>query len=193
MPVGKEVQVVIVAQGQEVTKSVTLGRLEDGEKAMAKADDTSNADQTPAVAKRARPQLSPINDDARKTFKLKDGVKGVVVSGVEPNSPAARQGPAPRRRDRGGQSAGGREPADVAKAIAALEERGQEVGPAAGRQRRRRRALRRAGAELTRGAKRRARSCDVARAPARTQPCGRVVFSPYSAPTAPFDIFDGAW
>ena len=34
MPVGKAVDVVVVRNGQELTKSVTLGRLEDGEKPM---------------------------------------------------------------------------------------------------------------------------------------------------------------
>jgi len=35
LPVGKEVDVVIIRKGQEITKSVKLGRLEDGEKAAA--------------------------------------------------------------------------------------------------------------------------------------------------------------
>jgi serine protease Do len=34
-PVGKEVEVVIVRKGKEITKKVTLGRLEDGEKRAA--------------------------------------------------------------------------------------------------------------------------------------------------------------
>ena len=32
MPVGRQVEVVVVRNGKEVTKTVTLGRLEDGEK-----------------------------------------------------------------------------------------------------------------------------------------------------------------
>ena len=32
MPVGRSVDVVVVREGKEVTKTVTLGRLEDGEK-----------------------------------------------------------------------------------------------------------------------------------------------------------------
>ena len=32
MPVGRSVDVVVVREGKEVTKAVTLGRLEDGEK-----------------------------------------------------------------------------------------------------------------------------------------------------------------
>ena len=32
MPVGKQVEVVVMRKGQEITKTVTLGRLEDGEK-----------------------------------------------------------------------------------------------------------------------------------------------------------------
>src|SRR3984957_20407558 len=41
VPVGKQVEVVIMRKGQELTKTVTLGRLEDGEKQMAKAESTT--------------------------------------------------------------------------------------------------------------------------------------------------------
>ena len=36
--------------------------------------------------------LAPLGDEARKTFKLKETVKGVVVTAIEPNSPAAEKG-----------------------------------------------------------------------------------------------------
>jgi len=91
-PVGTEVQVVVVRKGQELTKTVTLGRLEDTEKAAA----AEKTDQAPA----AKPEnshifgmeLSGLTDDLRKSFQIKDSVKGVVVASVEPNSPAAEKG-----------------------------------------------------------------------------------------------------
>ncbi len=93
LPVGKEVQVVVMRNGQEITKAVTLGRLEDGEKAMAQANEKAGgADESPAAIKSLGMELSAIDAEARKTFKIKEGVKGVVISAVEPNSPAAEKG-----------------------------------------------------------------------------------------------------
>jgi serine protease Do len=93
LPVGKEVEVVVIRKGQEITKTVTLGRLEDGEKAMAAAsEEPSPAADDAAAAKTLGMELSAIDEAARKSFKIKDGVKGVVVSAVEPNSAAAEKG-----------------------------------------------------------------------------------------------------
>ena len=152
MAVGAKADVTVLRKGKEVSIPVTLGRLEDGEKQMAKAEEEDDDDDAPkesATAKALGLTLSALGDDARKSFKLKDSVKGVLVSGVEPNSPAAEKGLARRRRDRGGQPAGGRKARRRLLGDRHLEEGGQEVGAAAGRQRRRRRAFRRAGAELT--------------------------------------------
>jgi serine protease Do len=35
--------------------------------------------------------LASINDDLRKKYKIKDSVKGVVITAVDPNSPAAEK------------------------------------------------------------------------------------------------------
>src|SRR5580698_4711516 len=51
MPVGRQVEVVVVRNGKEVTKTVTLGRLEDGEKKTALAAEDNDALQPDAVAK----------------------------------------------------------------------------------------------------------------------------------------------
>ena len=92
-PVGKPVPVIVMRKGQEVTLTVTLGRLEDGEKQMiAKADATGAEEAESPTAKALGLALAPLNDEARKTFKLKDGVKGVVVGKVQPNSQAAEKG-----------------------------------------------------------------------------------------------------
>src|SRR5580692_1548547 len=94
LPVGKEVQVVIMRKGQELTKTVTLGRLEDGEKQMAKAEGatTTPPEAESTSAKALGMGLATLGDEARKTFKLKDTVKGVVVTAIEPNSAAAEKG-----------------------------------------------------------------------------------------------------
>jgi serine protease Do len=93
MPVGKQVEVVVMRNGKEVTKTVALGRLEDGEKKTALAttenDDTLKMD---AVTKALGMEFSALSDEARKTFKIKDSVKGVIVTSVEPGSAAAERG-----------------------------------------------------------------------------------------------------
>ncbi len=94
MAVGKEVTVVIMRKGQELTKTVKLGRLEDGEKQAALTGvepDKADADSS-AFAKSFGLELSGLTDELRKTYKFKDKAKGVVVSSVEANSPAAEKG-----------------------------------------------------------------------------------------------------
>jgi serine protease Do len=90
-PVGKEVPVVVIRKGKEETKMVTLGRLEDGEKptlAAVKPDAVPN----PSVVKKTLGlELSNISDDLRKKYKLKDGAKGVVITGVDANSVASEK------------------------------------------------------------------------------------------------------
>ncbi|WP_420846274.1 DegQ family serine endoprotease [Microvirga brassicacearum] len=86
-PVGKAVDVVIVRKSQQLTKQVTLGRLEDGEKqATLQAPST----ETPTVTRQALGlNLSGINDELRRRYNLKDDLKGVVITRVDPNSAAA--------------------------------------------------------------------------------------------------------
>jgi serine protease Do len=95
-PVGKAVDVIVMRDGKEVTKSVTLGRLEDGEKLAARGDKGSDADA--GGGEKITPQkslgmsLSPLNDAARQKYQIKDSVKvGVVVTGVDRESAAAEK------------------------------------------------------------------------------------------------------
>jgi serine protease Do len=127
MAVGKEVQVVVVRKGQELTKTVTLGRLEDGEKQMAKAESEGGASEPESTSAKALGMaLATIGDEMRKTFKLKDSMKGVVVSGVEPNSPAAEKGLRPGDVIEEVNQQAVEKPADVSKAIDALKKQGKK-------------------------------------------------------------------
>src|SRR5713226_5579426 len=89
-PVGKDVDVLIVRKGREESRTVKLGRLEDGEKQAAL---TPNKDAAPpektVVQKTLGLNLANMSDDLRKRYKIKDSVKGVVITGVEAQSPAA--------------------------------------------------------------------------------------------------------
>lgn len=87
-PVGKEVDVLLLRKGKEITKQVKLGRLEDGEK-IAKASTTQGEPEKSVVKKALGLDLSPITDEAKRRFSIKDSVKGVLVSRVDANSPAA--------------------------------------------------------------------------------------------------------
>src|SRR5712671_1018659 len=87
--VGKQTPVIIIRKGKEETKSVTLGRLEDGEK-LAAVDPKSDAPADKTVVKKALGiELANMSDDLRKKYKIKDTVKGVVITGVDASSPAA--------------------------------------------------------------------------------------------------------
>ena len=91
-PVGKDVEVVIIRKGQEEKKTVKLGRLEDGEKQAAlstKKDD--QPEEKSVVQKTLGLQLSNLTDTLRQRYKIKDQIKGVVITGVDANSAAAEK------------------------------------------------------------------------------------------------------
>jgi serine protease Do len=87
-PVGRDVEVVIVRKGKEEKKTVKLGRLEDDKPVKASAKPTAPEEKS-VVQKSLGLQLSNMNDDVRKKFKIKDTVKGVVITGVDAASVAA--------------------------------------------------------------------------------------------------------
>jgi len=88
-PVGKQVPVQIIRKGKEETKTVMLGRLEDGEK-QAEAKKDPAVDTPPSVVKKTLGiELANLSDDLRKRYKIKDTVKGVVITGIDSSSPAA--------------------------------------------------------------------------------------------------------
>jgi serine protease Do len=88
--VGKAVEVVIIRKGQQETRTVTLGRLEDGEKQLADAK-TDVPAQKPVVKKTLGLDLANLDDALRTKYKVKDGVKGVVIVAVDADSPANSQ------------------------------------------------------------------------------------------------------
>jgi serine protease Do len=89
-PVGKDVDVLIVRKGKEETRSVKLGRLEDGEKQAALTPNKDAAPPEKSVAQKALGlNLANMTDDLRKRYKIKESVNGVVITGVDGASPAA--------------------------------------------------------------------------------------------------------
>jgi serine protease Do len=91
-PVGKEVPVIIVRKGKEETRTVKLGRLQDEEqpvKVSAKPGD-SGGDKT-VVQRTLGLDLAGLTRELRGRYKLKDSVKGVVITAVDPKSDAAEK------------------------------------------------------------------------------------------------------
>lgn len=89
--VGKAVDVIIIRKGQEVTKQVTLGRLEEGEKPVQAAVKTEVQPDKPVTQKALGLDLAGLSKDLRSKYKIKDSVKGVVVTGVDGSSDAAEK------------------------------------------------------------------------------------------------------
>ena len=88
-PVGKSVDVTIVRKGKEEVKQVTLGRLEDGEKQQQASVQQPPTDTPTATRQALGLTVSGVNEELRRRYSLKEGLKGVVVTRVDPNSPAA--------------------------------------------------------------------------------------------------------
>ncbi len=89
-PVGKDVVVTIIRKGKEETKTVKLGRLEDQKEAsLTPKKDTP--DEKPVVKKALGLDLANLTADLRKKHNIKEKVKGVLITAVEPNSAAAEK------------------------------------------------------------------------------------------------------
>src|ERR1700716_1086827 len=88
--VGKEVDVVIIRKGAEETRKVTLGRLEDGDKAVQAAAKTqAEPPEKPVTQKALGLDLATLSKDLRTRYKIKDSVKGVIITNVDGTSDAA--------------------------------------------------------------------------------------------------------
>ena len=129
-PVGKDVDVVVIRKGKEETHTVKIGRLQDTDKqAAANSDkDAAPAPKT-AVQKTLGLELSGLTDDMRKKFKVRDTIKGVLVTGVDPS---VAQSAADKRLSPGDvivevqyQSVGN--PTDLKNQIDALKSQGKKI------------------------------------------------------------------
>jgi serine protease Do len=94
-PVGKDVEVVVIRKGKEEKVSVKLGRLEDEKQAALDTKKDAVPDVKPVVKKALGLDLANLTDELRKKHNIKDKVKGVLITGVDPNSPAAEKRLAP--------------------------------------------------------------------------------------------------
>jgi serine protease Do len=93
--VGKEVDVVVIRKGEEQTKRVTLGRLEDNDKPQPASVKTPEPTEKLVTQKALGLDLANLNKDLRSRYKIKDSVKGVVITSVDGTSDAAEKRLAP--------------------------------------------------------------------------------------------------
>src|SRR6478672_7193505 len=89
--VGKEVDVVIIRKGKEESRKVTLGRLEDADKVQAAVKSDEPAPEKTVTQKALGLDLAALSKELRARYKIKDSVKGVVVTNVDANSDAAEK------------------------------------------------------------------------------------------------------
>src|SRR5690606_30038903 len=89
--VDKQVNVIVLRDGKEQTLRITLGRLEDSEKAQQASVKPATPESRSVTRRLLGLELSQLTDDMRKRFKLRDNVKGIVIVSVESNSPLADQ------------------------------------------------------------------------------------------------------
>ena len=125
--VGQDVEVIIVRKGKEEKKTVKLGRLDDAEKPQPASAKSTPPEDKSVVQKSLGLQLSNMNDELRKKFKIKDSVKGVVITGIDAASVAADKRLAPGSTIVAIEQEQMTAPADVQKKVDALKKAGKKT------------------------------------------------------------------
>jgi serine protease Do len=126
-PVGKDVPVVIIRKGKEQTKTVKLGRLEDGEKPAPASLKSQPPAEKPVVQRTLGLQLADMSDALRQRYKIKDSVKGVVITDVDASSVAADKRLVPGTVLVAIEQEQITNAADVAKRVEALKKAGKKT------------------------------------------------------------------
>ena len=129
--VGEAVPVVVFRQGKELIKTVKLGRLEDSEKKAvvqsAAATPDKSAIPTP-VQKAIGMTFTDLNETSRLKFSIKREIaSGVVVSDVDPDSPAAEKHIQPGEVIEEINQDPVKNPADIAKKLQSLKNDGKKL------------------------------------------------------------------
>ncbi|MCV0398136.1 MAG: DegQ family serine endoprotease [Rhizobiaceae bacterium] len=131
-PVGKEVEVVVIRKGEEMTLQVTLGRLEDGERLASAEEEGATTDEgeeeggEPSTATVLGMTVAELDDALRAEFEISEGVSGAVVTEVGEDSASADKGIVPGDVivEIGQESVSS--PKDVTDRIARLREQGRK-------------------------------------------------------------------
>ena len=103
-PIGKEVAVELMRGGKPMELTVTIGRLPEEEEeadgpVVEEGEDLGNVEPEPAPEDGTGPEhedllglsIAPLTDDLREKYGISDKIEGVIITNVEPNSPAAQK------------------------------------------------------------------------------------------------------
>ena len=82
------VDVVVWRDGAELTLEVEIGQMPSDDQVVAAAEPPSEAAETPKLGV----MLAELTPEARQSMELPDDAEGVVVTDVQPGSPAAEKG-----------------------------------------------------------------------------------------------------
>jgi serine protease Do len=86
-PIDKEVDIEVLRDGKRQTLRVVIGRLEEDDEERSELSDVP-----PVVGNLILGlKLSALTDELRKKYGIGPDVKGAIVDGVDPNSPAAQR------------------------------------------------------------------------------------------------------
>ena len=89
-PVGKDIELVIMRGGKELTKTIKLGRLEDGEKIASRETEKDITPERASTQSALGLEFSTLTDELRNRWQIKDSVKsGVLIASIDPRSAAA--------------------------------------------------------------------------------------------------------
>ena len=93
-PIGKTVDVEVMRKGQRRTLKVTVARLNEDEDKDKEKDATQKpaGDNVPSSGNLIGLGLAPLDDELRQKHGLDAKTKGVIVTEVDPQSPAAKRG-----------------------------------------------------------------------------------------------------
>src|SRR5712675_1773645 len=90
--VGKDVEVVIIRKGKEETRKVIFSDPAATEKVQQAAAKTKEEPaEKPVTQKALGLDLAALSKDLRSKYKIKDSVKGVIITGVDGSSDAAEK------------------------------------------------------------------------------------------------------
>jgi serine protease Do len=89
-PIGKAVPVQVLRKGQTMDLSVTVGRLPEGED-VEDAGQGSEDEEEPDHEDLLGLSIASLTEELRNQFDIGKTVEGVVITQVEPNSPAAQK------------------------------------------------------------------------------------------------------
>jgi serine protease Do len=90
-PIGKEVSMELLREGDILDVTVKIGRLpeEDEEEIVAEEEDQEML--APEHEDLLGLSLAPLTDALRQKYGINDGIEGVIITAVAPNSPAAEK------------------------------------------------------------------------------------------------------